>query len=347
MCHVVCIMTMKFPVGVVSRWFGVWSVLLLCATGADAISASCPYPVVLQPGFFGYRELPGVGHHFNTTPAELRAKGCVVVDAAPLLLASVTVRAQALGDVVAQTLATYGAEQVVIIGHSQGGLDALTMLQLRPELVDHVAAIATLSTPFRGTALADWAEVAPALVFPITTALAMTVDALQVQDMGSRDMNAEASFGSMHRRKSPRGRVAVPLFSVSGITGHDDDRACRGGVWSTPVTEDMASPMQVFGGLLLRTSGIGSHDGVVSVNSSKSEGRFLGCVPADHLDWGVGQHNSAGFAPAAFMTTMAMALQDVGREGPAAMDRHLPQLAGLARAQLVAPVATTAMMTTR
>jgi PGAP1-like protein len=328
---------------------GVAAVLLLCASGASA-SPSCPFPVVLQPGIYGYRELPIVGHHFNTTPTELRALGCVVVDTAPMLVASVTERALALGVVVDQALIEHHADKVVIIGHSQGGLDALTMVQLRPDLQDRIAAVATLSTPFRGTPLANWAEIAPPLVFPITSGMAMMVDALQVvTPTGTREMKPAEAFGSLHRHPAVRGRVTVPLFSVSGVTGTDDDHACGGGVWSAPMTTDLASPLQFVGGMMLRTSGIGSHDGVVPVNSSKAEGRFLGCVPADHLDWGVGAGNSAQFSAASFMTAMALALQDVGLHGAAGINAHLPHLADLAKARMsntTMSVATTTTTTT-
>jgi pimeloyl-ACP methyl ester carboxylesterase len=294
-----------------------------------------------------------MGVHFGQLSSVLRAQGCFVVDNGPPLVQSSTIRAQQLALTIDQVLRDTKQSKVVLLGHSQGGLDVVTLLENQPVYADRIAAIATLSTPYRGTPLGDWAEFAPPLVFPVTSALAAVVEAAQTRPQGTDAhayaLDPVAAYRTLRDRPHSRFHPNVPLFSIAGVTGMDIEQACDGGAWSAPTLIDYPSVAQMSGAVLLRMASVGSHDGVVPVRSAKAEGRFLGCVAADHTDWMTNgtEPNLAMFVPTAFAARLVMGLEDVGRrQDPGAMDDAIPQLAGMARARTVNAPALAAVTST-
>ena len=113
-----------------------------------------PYPFVLAHGFMGFQMFAGLDFetYFYDVKANLAAQGEVVDTPEVDPFNSSDVRGAELLTHVEQFLAETGAAKVNIIGHSQGGLDARVVANLRPDLV---ASVVTISTPHHGTPIGD------------------------------------------------------------------------------------------------------------------------------------------------------------------------------------------------
>ncbi len=240
-------------------------------------------PVVLVHG------IAGAGHglfgeYFVGVEDALTARGVTVI--APNLspYASSTVRAAQLRAAIEQLLAQTGHPAVHIIGHSQGGLDARYLLAT-PGGADLVATLTTVSTPHRGSAVADFFHVLPDPLLDVSLWVSGRASApfsdlpldgsAAVKQLTSDEM---AAFNAAHPT------TGVPTFSVAGVTNHRASTACDDGerfappprsgttpwLWPTHVAMSSLSPQDR------------DNDGLVSVRSSRF-GRFLGCVPADHV----------------------------------------------------------------
>lgn len=316
--------------------------------------ATTPPPVVvLHPGILGFRHLPVLGDYWGDLPARLREQGITVVERAPGPVEPPIVRARALVADVAAIRAETGVERVVIVAHSQGGLDVRAALDGIEGFAEQVGAVATLSTPHHGTPMADFAFLFPdALVNEVFEALHWTFETSQ--NIGPRAADTprtlqalSRSGGEQYTQAHPTS--AVPFFSVAAVTGHDVDDVCSSGIWGAPVVEDFAGPLSWWNRAAIAwTAGTISNDGVVPTASMRF-GTFLGCVPADHGDWmGWTSHpleEELVWASTPFLVELVTALVDVDRYGERAMPAHLGALATLARSS-TAP-ATTAGATPR
>ena len=113
-------------------------------------------PIVLVHGLFGFDRL-AVGkwqlkHYFPGIVEHLRENGNSVSVARVHPTKSVAQRAAQLKRFIH---CEYGTEQVHVIGHSMGGLDARYMIS-RLGMENQVLTLTTVGTPHRGTAFADW-----------------------------------------------------------------------------------------------------------------------------------------------------------------------------------------------
>jgi len=320
----------------------VWSAAASPTIPTRAPSVS-PRVVVLQPGILGFKELHGLGSYWGEVPRMLRAKGITVVERAPAPVQSPRERAAELAADVRRVREQTGAGPVVIIAHSQGGIDVRAALAFEEGFAADVGAVATIASPHHGSAMVDVGEALPA---PVTDGVLRGVHAL-----------FEADQGLTPRTADPRGALAglsndgardlgvamphspVPFFSIGGVTGADVDGACLGGLWSPPEVTDLAAPTAVWN-LWATTAVRGPHstDGVVPTSSMRF-GTFLGCAPADHGDWlGWPSHpleEELVWSPTPFLSALAVALLDVQDVGERAMDYHLPTLAQHARARVI------------
>jgi triacylglycerol lipase len=254
-----------------------------------------PYPIVLAHGFFGFEDFAGAGFlsYFYGVKDDLADRGetLVFTPAVDPFNDSET-RGAALASAIEDVLDETGHEKVVIVGHSQGGLDARVAADLRPDLV---AAIVTIATPHRGTPVADIAlglvrdDRAAALVDAIvrvigaplwnaageTTSVARSLEQLSTEGM--------AAFNERH---PPPG--AIPIWSIGGRSdNHDGGDACPSAAFlgaydgeRDPIDPLLSLTEAVLDGGLFAPD---PNDGLVRVEDSKL-GIFLGCIPADHLD---------------------------------------------------------------
>ena len=329
-----------------SNFARVFCVCALVAAGAAPVRASSAAPpsvqqastgagrtlVVLVPGFGGRAAFPLGGRYFMELDEALTSAGFDVVTLAPPPVATSEARGAWLADAIAHSVPEAPAPRprVVVIAHSQGGVDARAALDQGAP----IDAIATLSTPHHGT---DVAEVALAWPRPLVRAAlhemnrgAPTWGDAEVADVALAGLTRDGmdAFNARH----PTSRV--PFFSVAAFSGADVDDACAGGRWSKPRDVDAIHPMLLAGRAMIRWQRDVSDDGVVPTNSMRF-GTFLGCVAADHVDWQRWdvELDDARFNSGAFILELARGLDDVARDHDArAMDVHVAKLAALAQA---------------
>lgn len=336
----------------------VFTALVLAAPAPIAptatTAAATPMPVVIAPGFMGWNRLPLFDRYLETIAAGLEADGRVVVVVQSPAIASSAVRAEALVRAIDQARATTGAERVVILAHSQGGLD--TRLALQDDAVRaRVGAVATLATPHQGTPVASWGARLPGfLIDGVLIPIQWAWELLEPMDPARRRLaDADAAFASLSLRPEGvqtlqrRGRPAhddtatddgVPFFSVAGFTGalREGDHSCDGGRWSAPRLVDDVGGLMAPGVLVHGFEGWTlANDGIVPAAAAR-HGHFLGCVPADHVDWlgwnDAGSGRPAPFDEVTFGRVLVNGLEAAARDGAAAMDAFVPHLAALARA---------------
>jgi triacylglycerol lipase len=117
-------------------------------------------PVVLHHGLFGLGDVklgPMKLSYFSGIDQAVAERGHPLIVTRVHPSSSVEKRARQLKESVRRQLTRIGRprEKVILIGHSLGGLDARYAVA-KLGLASHVAAIVTVTSPHRGSPLADW-----------------------------------------------------------------------------------------------------------------------------------------------------------------------------------------------
>jgi triacylglycerol lipase len=248
------------------------------------------YPVVLVHGFAGFSNFGWMGvAYFNEIERNYRDKGIVVSAPALPPYNSSEVRARFIRAAVDEVLQSTGAKKVHIIAHSQGGLDARFLINVMG-YGDRVATLTTISSPHRGTPLADQAQhVPPAMLQSVFWMMASVNGAPPGVDLGEIDARAAlqsvSTSGMAHFNKRYPDDPRVPIFSMAAVVGSPRDGSCDDGAWGP--LRGQAAPAVWLTPTWTLLSGkdpdraIGN-DGVVTAASAKW-GTFLGCIPVDHV----------------------------------------------------------------
>jgi triacylglycerol lipase len=256
------------------------------------IEKSCqtsPYPVVLVHGMGGFDKLNGLDYFFGVSE-DLRQQGVQVYTAELSPYQSTTVRGRELAQRIDQVLAESKACKLNLIAHSQGGLDARYAIGSLG-YGDRIASVVSISTPHRGSAVADVAlGLAPGLADPLFNAIASFFGTAVDNPRDNTNLRAclqsltEANAKTFAAQNPDDPRVA--FFSVAGRSlGLRADSECSGSLWPNPDAIDLLEPALLPTGLLLQGNPFTpqANDGLVTVASAKW-GTFLGCIPADHAD---------------------------------------------------------------
>lgn len=258
-----------------------------------------PYPIVFAHGFFGFQHFAGINYidYFFHVQEALAMSGetnvyFTVVD--PFNTSQV--RGGQLAEQIQRILDDTGYRQVVLVGHSQGGLDARVVAHDHPEWV---AAVYTIATPHGGTAVSDVVDelvsdtrlrdalnaIASLVYAPLydasgdTTSVWLGLDQFNTPNIAAFD----AAYPDV---------PTIPYFSIGGRSALNDGGSdCNFPGRPTFITRydadnDPIDPLLSVTGLILNGSDAFHpipNDGLVSVPSSR-HGTFLGCIPADHLD---------------------------------------------------------------
>lgn len=219
------------------------------------------------------------------------------------------------------------ASKVHIIAHSMGGLDSRYLIS-KLGYADRVASLTTISTPHRGSNIAD------VLLGIIPDDLDKAVDAMAstwARTFTERDLAADSdvraallsiSETSTHDTFNPEVKDDPRVTYVSwagvseivGVPNPKDMDACEGKLQTRLGIRDGMDVSLVPGSLFVAHGlELRPNDGMVTVESAKW-GKFMGCIPADHLDE-VGQpkhgvHPLTGFDHLDFYRRMASALDD-------------------------------------
>jgi len=245
-----------------------------------------PYPIILVHGMAGFRNI-GPIDYFYGVPAALKMDGRDVWISRQDPINDSEVRGGEVVDYARMVLAVTGKARVNLVGHSQGGFDARYAASV---LGDRVASVTTVGSPMLGTPLADLAAGAGPNAQQAIDALLNLYGAINGYDSDAQaqiaNMTADGAraFFTAHP-DDPR----VAYFSIAGRTAGSD-----GGLdcvqedrpqWISKYdgTLDAVDPLlSVPSGLLDQLNPRPVHDGLVPVRSAR-HGRFLGCVPADHM----------------------------------------------------------------
>ena len=267
-----------------------------------------PYPIILVHGFSGWMDFAGVAYFYHVAD-DLRAAGADVT--APNLppYDGSEERARVLASVVDDVLARTNQRKVHLIAHSQGGVDSRVLIT-DLGYADRVASLVTISTPHRGTRVADLAASAPdGVLNPAGQLLGWLVGTLEGEPpsdaawladesvQAAYDPNLAAAVATLQPstmavfNETHPDPVGVPIFSVAGVTNllSLDQPECEGGLWPRSDRVDVVDAFFAAAGLYLSNTDGGwvfnptPNDGLVTVSSARW-GTFLGCIPADHPD---------------------------------------------------------------
>ncbi len=331
--------------------------IVLALSAAPAQAATKHLPVVFVPGFLGWDRLPVFDRYCEGACATLEHDGHVVVVVQSAAVASSDDRKDAVVRAIDEARAQAGADRVVVVAHSQGGIDVRRALQ-DPAVAQKVGAVVTLATPHDGTPVATLAGRAPGVAVdvvlgpiqwlwetfeqmePSRRTASRSRDALETLALHERGRALFTAHGAA--LDDDDSNEPVPFFSVAGFTGrlHDGDHSCEGGRWSAPRVVDDPGAWMLAGRAAHDLEGWGlANDGIVPAASAR-HGVFLGCVPADHLDW-LGWHHSwssgsdAVFDEDEFVAIVVECLEDVAAGG--SVDAWVPRLASIAHAKPTSP----------
>jgi triacylglycerol lipase len=264
--------------------------------GGGAPAPVGPFPIVLAHGFFGFEEFAGADFatYFYGVKAALADDGeSEVFTPAVDPFNSSAVRGAQLEAHIEAILEETGAERVVIIGHSQGGLDARVVAHDRPDLV---AAVLTVATPHGGSPIADVAlgitddPNASGLIDDLVNAIgAPLYDQVGDETSVTLALHQFSTPGIADFNAAYPDAPGVFYASITGRTANSFGGQACAADFHLPLVdewEDERDPTEplfwISEGLISNGSNI-VNDGLVPAESGR-HGEFWGCVPADHMD---------------------------------------------------------------
>ncbi len=292
--------------------------------GPEPAGDAATYPIVLAHGFDGS---PTNRWGWYKVAAALEADGHTVFVAEVPPYAPVKVRAAHLARAIDAALDASGADKVSLLAHSMGGLDCRQAIS-GLGYGDRVASLTTISTPHRGSAVADVAlKLLPGGASGALDALARAWGRSfsNVAD----DPDLLGAFNDISESAAPGFNAENPddpqvyyqswagVSSAFGLANGKDAAACEGKLLRHPGTQDTMNatllPMAAFVGGIIKLE---PNDGMVRVTSAKW-GEFKGCIPADHLgEVGQPKHDEAnvytGFDHLRFYRNLAFDLTKRG-----------------------------------
>jgi triacylglycerol lipase len=214
------------------------------------------YPVVFCHGMLAYStvrmRLPENLNCFSALEPFLRERGCRVFCPQVLATGSVAERAGQLRDYLLRN--TEGP--VNLVAHSMGGLDARYLIS-HLGMADRVRSLTTISTPHRGTYLAEWFVAN----FRNRVPLLLALEAMGVNVDGFRDCQRAACRAFNEQTPDVPG---VQYFSYGGVV---------------PVSRVSPALRRAWQLITLHE---GPNDGMVSLTSARW-GQYLGTLAADHF----------------------------------------------------------------
>lgn len=301
-----------------------------CTSAASALGAgeipftvtrvqATRYPVVLHHGFNASRTNSWSFNHVKET---LEADGHAVTVTEVEPFAGVATRAKRLATYVDQAIASACAARggspgecartmkVNLVAHSMGGLDA-RYLAATMGYAPKIASITTISTPHRGSGIAD---VGLGLL-PDEGKMADVVDQLAAcfgrtftAEELTKETDVHAALEALASASAPAFQRANPdqpgvyYQSWAGVSravggwrteaGRAEVLAACDGVYRGDVGRADFMAARLVPGSFAVGRGGAPHDGMVTVESAKW-GNFRGCFPGDHLDE-VGQPGKSG-----------------------------------------------------
>jgi triacylglycerol lipase len=195
-------------------------------------------------------------------------------------VAPIAERAVVLAEQVDAIIAETTAADVHIIAHSMGGLDARYMISTL-QFGDRIDSLTTISTPHRGTPLAD-----SAAGVDVFSGLLGGGGADQASfDAAVADLS-EANAAVFNAANLDVDGVFYQSFAglsrFAGLAGEADTIDCAAENATTPEPDTLRAALVPTAGIVAGED-LRAHDGVVPVGSARW-GTFRGCISADHID---------------------------------------------------------------
>ena len=254
-------------------------------SGSDTTPTTPPAP----GDHIGFVLAHGLGGDVNSFDpaivAALQADGYYVLRTQVPGVESVAVRAAALGPQIDKFIADNQLTHVHIIAHSMGGLDARYLISTMG-YASKIESLTTMSTPHRGSPLADAAlgltnELPSKSTSAIANAFGFTADPAALQRALVDLSEAQAPAFNAANPDAPN----VHYYSYAGYSTEDGITNPNAAALCGADTSPSALPNAELEatGAIIATNDVEPHDGVVPIESSKWTG-FQGCIPTDHLD---------------------------------------------------------------
>ncbi len=226
------------------------------------------YPVVLMHGFGIFAALRR-GGHLHQEAMGLRSHGIPAFAPNVAAYNTVLARAEMWKRRLDYVLKVTGAERLNLIAQSMGGLDARYLIS-RLGMHDLVASLVTVSTPHRGSGIADVVLEQPEWAREWTAEVLNWLGARALEDATADFLRSVAELTPSYIRgrfndEAPD-HPSVRYYSYAGRAGKET------GVPINPF-------LRILNGRLYPREGV--NDGFVSVDSAKW-GTFLGTIDADH-----------------------------------------------------------------
>jgi triacylglycerol lipase len=270
--------------------------LLLCSVGCataptrgNGVRGDDDLPIVLAHGLSGFRTFSGISYFYGV-PDDLKERGHRVFATAVPPWGSVQTRATQLARQVDSVLSRTHAPRVHIVAHSMGGLDARYIIS-KLGYGSKVATLTTVSTPHRGSPIADGYSTVNLKPFQVLQDFGAdfwvwTLGGIKVHNDTGRaveDLSVRVSSAfNQDVVDDPR----VAYFSFAGRTlGHDGKGFCDDSVWPNPDETNVVHPLLLTTAVALSGTDLAhpiANDGLVQVPSARW-GTFMGCLPADHM----------------------------------------------------------------
>lgn len=257
------------------------------------------YPVVLMHGFgmlAGLRR----GGHLHEEAMNLRLHGVWAYAPNVASYVNVPVRAEMWEHRLEHILEETGAARLNLIAQSMGGLDARYLIT-KKGFHDRVASLTTISTPHRGTCLADIILEQPERLRNWAADLANLASETALDDATGDVLRAVEELTPAYVCDTFNPDVPdhpdVTYWSYAGAAGKNTD---------TPINP----LMRLFNAWIFKREGL--NDGFVPVESAKW-GEFIEVIPADHSDQvGIHIHPGSSFKANAFYVALVQRLADAG-----------------------------------
>ncbi len=239
------------------------------------------HPIVLVHGMFGFDSIAGVDYFYQVA-SELERSGAEVYTVQVTALESNEARGEELMQQVQEIRAASGADQLNLIGHSQGAPTARYVASLRPDMIASVSSVGGVNW---GSKVADVYADSGVDASPVAEALAELINWASDGDADKQDL--DASIGSLTTQGSVAFNDNYPEGVPDEYCGEGPEQGANGVYYySWSGTAQLTNAADISDPLLAATSTAfdEANDGLVSRCSS-----HLGRVIRDdyrmnHLD---------------------------------------------------------------
>ena len=258
--------------------------------GPEPSGKPTQYPILFGHGFGGSSSR--LTFHTTIVQALRNDHHLVDVDDVPPF-APVAVRAKALAAKVDSLLDWTHAEKLNLVVHSMGGLDARELISVLG-YGDRIASVTTISSPHRGSGVADVGlQIVAGASDEALDALAALYGKTFSDLADDSDLRAalydisEANADAFDESHPDDGRVVYQSWagvsSIACVPNPADKAACGGALLAHRGRADCMDPILVASAAFAAGTSLLPNDGLVTVRSAVW-GNFRGCFPADHAD---------------------------------------------------------------